>query len=158
MDGFPVISRLAILLSALICAAPTAMTQERPGKWHIEQPASLQRAEIEDVRIIFNLERPWHLYAPTAANSALGVVGLAVNLELPEGLTISKPQFPKSVNKGLHDVFEGPRVAVRLRLRAAPDAAVGAHTMNGAVQYQFCQPSFCLPPYRDEISVTVNIE
>lgn len=150
--------RLAVSFCLLICGALTALGQEVPGTWRVEVPASIGPGEIEEVRIVFDVTSPWHMYAPTPANEALGVVGLGMAFDLPDDLTASGPRFPPVVNKGRHDVFEGPRIPAQVRLRAVPGARPGERAVKGWVQYQFCQPSFCLPPRRDALAFTINIE
>lgn len=129
-----------------------------PGTFRVEAPATMRPGEIDELRIIFDIDPPWHMYAPTSVNKALGVVGFNVALDLPGDLAASRPRVPPIVSKGQYDVFEGPSIPVHLRLRVARDASSGQRTIKGVVQYQYCQPTFCLPPRRDDISVKIAIE
>ena len=147
------------LCVALISFVATANEVENPGAWRIEAPAGLEQGETGELRIVFQVNEPWHLYAPSPMNEELGVTGLNISMTPTEEIRLSRPIVPRWTRDGQYQVYKGPQeVPLVIRARAAPGAETGSYDVRGYLDYQFCRPGLCLPPQRDSISIELYVE
>ena len=152
-------TRLKTALACLFAVFQSAAAApEDPGGWRIEAPDRMAPGEIANLELVFDINSPWQMYAPSSLNDAIGVVGLAISLDAPEGFAVSQPDYPRPVNMGRYEVYEGPQATARIKVRADADAMPGTYRLQGQVQYQFCKPTLCLPPQRDKLALVIEVE
>ena len=148
----------AAVFWALALLFPGAMAQQSPGRWHVDSPEKIAPGETITLAIVFDVNAPWQMYAPSPINEALRVTGLGVALDPKDGFVVSQAAYPRPINQGRYEVYEGPQVSARIKMKADPGLEQGTYNLKGYVQYQFCKPSFCLPPHRDIVTIVIEIE
>ena len=129
-----------------------------PAKYRLEMPVAVEAGEETAVFVIFDIEPPWYIYAPTGTAVAVGMLETSVSFEPTETIQTAEVQYPKPVEKGPFHIYEGEGIALIQRLRVRPLTEPGEYTIKGKVQYQVCKPDVCLPPVRDDIRVRLNVK
>jgi hypothetical protein len=101
--------------------------------------SELRRGTTEYVELIPMLPRDAALTSPVA--TVQGITPATGELEVPDGLTFAKPQYPKPYKRRFKFAAQpipvlGTRYSIRLKVSAAKDAHLGQRIVTGKLTYQ----------------------
>ena len=119
---------------------------------------SVRAGDEAEIVVIFDIKDPWYVYAPTGANVAQGMTETSLQFEPHEYVQFSAPKYPVFVRRSSFHVFEGSDIRVVQSVRIRPRTAPGTYPVRGTLEYQLCKIDTCLPPMRDDILITIDVE
>ena len=125
--------------------------------------ATLTRAEVPagtsvDVQIPLSIVPEWHVYAVTEINSIPTHVTVAEWPEgLSEGATIITPEAHLFGPTGYEQMVHEGDIVLSLTVNVDADAATGARTLSGVIEWMACDAGSCLPPEKAEWTVTFTV-
>ena len=147
--GWRVLAALAICFPAF---------GQNTHKISIVAPGTVTPGQEFVVEVIFDIEAPWYIYAPTGAAAAMGMVETRLTVTPPVSIQAGKLQLPPHREKAAFDVYEGAGITLAQTFRVRPRATPGEYRIDGAVRYQVCNPELCLPPARREFRIRLSVE
>ena len=151
------------LLAAL--ALPGIAQDENPIRWSFADPAPRSPAAAGatlKLRVQAEITEGWHLYSLVPLEGG----PIPTKIWLPEGQpfthvgAVDAPP-PRVVHDPNFDMqvgyYDGDPVFT-LRVKTAPDAPQGKHTLKVNARYQACNDNLCLPPKTVPLEMTIEVK
>lgn len=114
-----------------------------------------------EAAVQLNIASGYHVNANPA--SAKYLIATKLDVESGDGINAGQPQYPPSVTKKFTfspeaiAVYEG-QTTIKVSLKAAANAAKGAHTLRAKLLVQPCDDQACYRPRTIETSLPVNVK
>jgi thiol:disulfide interchange protein DsbD len=156
----------SLLVVSAVLAAPGAFTQSgSPRPSDIVQPSAyvslepVPRGRAFEIAVVAHIRAGYHINAHKPTLDYL--IPTEVTPSLPQGIALSDAAYPEGqmmkfpFSATQLKVYEGDAV-IRLRMRAAADAALGPRDVPLLLEYQACNDHSCLPPVK--VPVTAHLE
>lgn len=130
-----------------------------PVKYRLSNPVQVSAGKEFDIKVIFDLDADWHIYAPTGNNSAQGMVETKVTFQLPEGIElVGRLEMPEPYGSGSYEVFYGEGIEMIQTLKATDELKAGKYNIKAKVRYQTCNPELCLPAMTGNLSAVIEVK
>jgi hypothetical protein len=153
---------VAIIVTSTILLFNTALAQ---GQYPVIYEVDKKIATHVDVgtfqiRVTFDIQPGWYIYAPTGTNEALGMVeSNVVFTVLPQGMgRLGDVRVPEVVYKNAHEVYEGNDVTMVQTFNVDKSLIPGEYLIKGKVTYQSCSEDRCFPPVTESFTVEVEVK
>jgi len=156
--------RTARFLTALLFLAAGSSFAEKldPAKWSLElQPAAAAPGSKILARLQAKIEPGWHLYSLTTPRG--GPIPTTIRLDdntAVEAFRVFEPPPKRAFDPNFNldtETYEGDP-AFLIEIQTKKDAAAGSFEIAGAVRYQICDPTRCLPPVTRRATATLSID
>ena len=137
---------------------PRANTVVKPRAYVSIEP--VPRGSAFEVAVVAEIQSGFHINANKVLEEYL--IPTTVTVELPKGFQVVETVYPPGkvekfeFSDGLLNVYQGT-VTLRLKLRAAEDAALGTTGLPLVLRYQACNDRACLPPVRLNVPVELHV-
>ena len=154
-----VVIQILAVFTAITVAVPsnTAFAQQ-PATYRIIQPDSVSAGEEFTISVVFDIERPWYLYAQSDAVQSMGMTAMSVRFESNDEVQVAAPIYPAQIQRGDIGIFWGQDVTIVQPIRVRPLSEPGAYRIRGTIRYQACKADMCLPPVRDDVRLTIQVK
>ena len=149
---------VVITIAVIGAVASNLRAQDGPTSYRLVIPESLEPGQEAMLQIVFDIEAPWYIYAPTGVNEPMGMVETKISFVATDEVQTAKLQYPPHTEKGPFHVYEGKGITFTQPVRIRPRTAVGEYKVRGSALYQVCKPDLCLPPALDDIVVALKVE
>jgi hypothetical protein len=152
--------RLTILFVffSLMISFPGFSQSGSPVSYTIPERLEVKAGDSFTITAVFTVQPDWYIYAPTGGNAAQGMIETNIIFMLPPGITrVGRLQLPESHYKSGHEVYEGDSIVMGQQLLVGKDVKPGSYSLKSKVTYQTCNPSICLPPVTDEVTITIVV-
>lgn len=154
------LASVALPTGATAQAAPMSANQVVKAHAYVSLDRVPRGKEFE-VAIVATIHEGYHMNSHKPLDSYL--IPTTMTAKTPTGIKVvdtiyplgKDKKFPFSPTKPLN-VYSGT-VTLRLKMRAEPDAKIGATTIPVTLRYQACNMSACLPPVRIPVDVPVDV-
>jgi thioredoxin:protein disulfide reductase len=158
---------VSALLLAMASFASTAFAQEtaishaatvlQPQAYVSLQP--VPRGRLFEIAVVAKISPGFHINAHEPSEEYL--IPTKVTADLPPGVLLVETTYPRGVMRAFRFSKTPLRVyessfTVRMKLRAAGSAPLGAQKIGLTVGYQACNQDSCLPPTK--LPVTAQLE
>ncbi len=123
-------------------------------------PSKIKRGEKITLKITLEIAEGIHIQAHKPAEELL--IPTIITLKETEGVTFGKPVYPEpeklptSWSKVELLVYEG-KVDIQMPIQVVKNARLGKHDVEGTISFQGCTASLCLPPMKQEFTLTMEI-
>jgi thiol:disulfide interchange protein DsbD len=152
--------RLLSILLVLPLAALAAFGQDIVAVKVVAPAGPLKAGQTAQVALELNIKSPYHINADQPLEDFL--IGTTVDFKAPAGVAYKKVTFPNPEVRKLDlspnpmAIYEGT-VKVTAEITLAPDFKGTELAIEGAVGYQACDASTCLPPAEAKFSRKVAV-
>jgi thiol:disulfide interchange protein DsbD len=122
--------------------------------------APVPRGAMFEIAVVAEIMDGFHINSNKPLEEYL--IPTALEPQLPAGLRIVATEFPKAKELKFEfsekplAVYDGT-VQIRVKLRAAPDAPLGAVKLPLTLRYQACNDVACLPPVKLPLAADLEI-
>jgi suppressor for copper-sensitivity B len=159
-------SRLTATLSvvaigfAFAISAPAQLRQEKAEVGLLADRTAYEPGETARVAAKVTVEEGWHVNSNTPTFDYL--IPTKLDLELPAGWAEETLRYPKhemqtfSFAEQPLAVYDGEFV-ILAEIKVPADAQKGPVSVRGALRYQACNDSQCLPPVTTDATVTLTV-
>ena len=139
-----------------LCLLPLSLLAN--ATYQVLVPDEIAAGSEAEIRIVFSIDSPWYIYAPTGVNVLDGMVETNISFEATDEIQTADAKFPEAVRKGKYEVFEGEGIEIVQPIRVRPRISAGSYRIRGIVEYQVCKFDVCLPPARDNVQVRIVVD
>ncbi|HEV2520769.1 MAG TPA: protein-disulfide reductase DsbD domain-containing protein [Candidatus Acidoferrales bacterium] len=153
-------------MAIALCAVPLAAQEEaiatassvlQPQAYVSLQP--VPRGRLFEIAVVAKISPGFHINAHEPSEEYL--IPTKVTADLPPGVLLVETTYPRGVMRAFRFSKTPLRVyedsfTVRMKLRAAGSAPLGAQKVSLTVGYQACNQDSCLPPTK--VPVTAKLE
>lgn len=154
MTRFEQLAAIAIVLGCIVYGTAAAA---EPFDFKVEAPASVQAGKESAIRVVFDIESPWYIYAPTGANAPFEMLETYVVFEPTKSIQVGDAEFPAHTDMGPYDVYSGPEIAIVQPIRVRPRTEPGTYRLSGNIGFQVCKRDTCLPPMKVVVTTDVFV-
>jgi len=154
------LSIVALGLASAVCAPAQPLRQEKAEVGLLADRTAYEPGETARIAAKVTVEEGWHVNSNTPTFDYL--IPTKLDLELPAGWPEETLRYPKHEMKTFAfadqplAVYDGELV-ILAEIKVPADAPNGAVPVQGALRYQACNDSQCLPPVTTEATVTLTV-
>ena len=131
---------------------------DKPFTHTIKAPKTVSTGEQFLISVVFDMKKPWYIYAPTGNNAALGMIETKILYKLPKGISSQGNQaLPEYQLDGPYEIYRGKGVTFSQNLKIDDNLAPGSYEIKTRIYYQMCNGEVCLPPKVRESSKYVDV-
>jgi hypothetical protein len=125
----------------------------------VAAPSTIFPGDTVKVKIIMNIEKDWHVYAPSKGSMPSGLQAVQVRFtNLPEKIIAQgNIHWPRATFSSGQEVFVGDGNEVIQSFIAGPAAAPGNYLITADIKYQACNKMICHPPATEKISIKMEV-
>ena len=138
-----------------LCLLPFSLLAN--ATYQVLAPDTVSAGKEGEIHILFSVDSPWYIYAPTGVNVLDGMVETSVTFAPTDEIQVANAIFPDAVRKGKYEVFEGEAIKIVQPIRVRPKVQHGTYRIRGVIEYQVCKFDVCLPPARDNVQALIVV-
>ncbi len=123
-------------------------------------PQRFKKGEQVNLIITLIIPQGLHIQAHKPAEELL--IPTKIKLKETEGITLGEPVYPEPIqlptawSKVVLLVYEGT-IEILVPIQVSKGIVSGKHKIEGALSFQGCTESLCLPPQEQEFTLTLAI-
>lgn len=144
------------LILTYLSTVTKAADNERSVTYKVEAPEEVKVGENIDIKVILDIKKGWHIYAPNGFNASQGLIESYIEFTSPKGMTAGEVKIPKPVDYGTTQIYRGG-VVMSQSLISKEGLAPGIYKIRGTVSYQACNVEYCEPPLSMPVSLKVAV-
>ena len=148
-------------MCAIFCVTTiaTAQNTNKPVDFSIEAPEKVKRDSTFEINTIFSTKGDWYIYAPTGVNESQGMIETKITFNLPNGIEkVDNLSMPAPRPKGMYQVYAGDYIPMSQQFKVSKELKSGVYDIECHILYQTCNNDICLPPYRETVIKTIQIQ
>lgn len=139
----------------------TEPTDNEVINYTVNYPKEVRPGEIFQVKVKFEIDKGWHIYAPTTVNTGQGMLVTNMGFKFPKRsffALLGKLEMPVPTVEGLTQVFEGDDIELVQNIVVPSQIRKGEYDIECNLSYQTCNKDRCLPPMENTLHVKMNVK